>query len=86
MKKVMIFGLYIMLFLLVACNDDDNSTNNNNKDVKKISAILNGNTWLADDSRYDVELGVAGGQLRILGMKELDSIELILKILSESPT
>ncbi|MFC2129981.1 hypothetical protein ACFLSQ_00955 [Bacteroidota bacterium] len=79
MNKILTFGLCIILLFLVACNDDDTPTNNNNVE-KKTSAIINGNDWLADNTFFDVELGVAGRQLRILGIKELDSIELILKI------
>ena len=80
MNKILTFGLCVILFFLVACNDDDTSTNNDNTVEKKISAIIDGNAWVAENTLFAVELGVAGSQLRILGMRELDSIELILKI------
>ncbi len=80
MNKILTFGLCIILLFLVASNDDDTSTNNNNTVEKKITAIIDGNAWVAENTLFAVELGVAGSQLRILGMRELDSIELILKI------
>ena len=81
MKNFNNICLIVILFIFVACGDENKppDDNNNNDNVKKMTALINGNEWKADSIYVASELGTHRKQLRIFGIKGLDSIELILQ-------
>jgi len=79
LKHLTILAFVLALLMINSCNEN---TTNTNDDTEKISATINGNSWLSTKNYINQELGTFRKILRIKGEKDDEKIELVLQFMT----